>query len=250
VSRSLAGFLFFCLLLVTAGAVLVWYVGLTASAIAFDGERRETPYFLLQIVPQTEVSSPERLAAYRSGVITAAGADGGRPIWAADTIHRQESRSGHGSYRGAVAALDVLGFQRGAGVLQMLTGAEYRALAAEAGQGVLLAGTSAVPQPFDAGGVAVMILFEATDAKVAAPLGEPGSSGWLEVLDLYGGSIGWDAPIDWVKGSQAWNRVVVLRFPDSASAAGWLHDPVTLTGRALVSRYLGDLLVLIALPAA
>lgn len=247
-SRSLAGFLFFCLLLVTAGAFLVWYVGLTASAIAFDGERRETPYFLLQIVPQAEGTAPEQLAAYRSGVITAAGADGGRPIWSADTIHRQESRSRHGSYRGAVAALDVLGFQRGAGVLQMLTGADYRALASEAGQHVLLAGTSSVPQPFEAGGVAVVVLFEVTDATVVAPLGEPGASGWLAELDTYGGSIGWDAPIDWVKGAQAWNRVVVLRFPDSASAAGWLRDPVTLTGRAMASRYLGDLLVLIALP--
>jgi hypothetical protein len=247
-SRSLVGFLFFCALLLGAGAFLVWYVGPTATAIAFDGDRREAPYFLLQLIPQGSGAAPEGIAEHRAGLVTAAGADGGRQIWSAADTRRHESRTREGSYRGAMAALDLLAFDRGAELVQMLTGAEFRALAAGPEPGVLLAGTGIPPQALRGSDVTVVLLFQVVDADVTQPLGEPGRAGWLAALDDHQGRLAWDAPLDWVRGSQAWNRIALLQVPDAALAAAWLRDPTTLAERAIASRYLGDLLVLVALP--
>jgi hypothetical protein len=247
-SRSLVGFLFFCVLLLAGGAFLVWYVGPTATAIAFDGDRREAPYFLLQLIPRSPDAPAEAVPAQRAGIVVAAGADGGRQIWSANDIARHESRTRHGSFGGAMAAIDLIEFDRGGDLVQMLTGAEYRDLAADADVAVLLAGTSVPPQALRAGEVAVLLLYELTDPAAVSPLGEVGQSGWLGTLDRHAGRLAWTAPLDWVRGKQAWNRVAMLQFPDAAAASRWLRDPATLTERAIASRQLGDLLVLVALP--
>ena len=64
------------------------------------------------------------------------------------------------------------------------------------------------------------------------------------------GKLVWDAPLDWIRGREQWNRVLFLQFPDAPAAGAWLRDPATLTARALASRDLGDLLVLVAVPEA
>jgi hypothetical protein len=238
------------MLLLGVGAFLVWYVGPTATAIAFDGDRREAPYFLLQLIPQTGGVAPDAIAERRAGLVTAAGADGGRQIWSAGETRRHESRTRQGSYRGAMAAIDLLAFDSGAELVQMLTGTEFRALASGPEPGVLLAGTGTPPQALRSAEVTVVILVQVVDATVTQPFGEPGKSGWLAGLDDYQGRLAWDAPLDWLRGRQAWNRIALLQFPDAARAAAWLRDPTTLFERAVASRYLGDLLVLVALPDA
>jgi len=247
-SRSLVGFLFFCLLLGAAGLFLVWYVGPTATRIAFDADRREAPYFLLQLIPQSATAGPDAVPQLRAGLLAAVGADGGRRIWTADETRRHESRARHGSYRGAMAAVDLFAFDRASDLVQMLTGEEFRALAAVPDPAALLVGTSVPPQSLRPGEVAVMVLYENVDPETPLPLGEAGDSGWLVALTDHSGRVAWDTPIDWIRGSEEWNRLVLLQFPDAASASAWLRDPATLSGRALASRYLGDLLVLAALP--
>jgi len=248
VSRSLVGFLLFCLVLLAAGGFLVWYVGPTASTIAFDGDRREAPYFLIELVPQSGSNATDAVAAHRAGMLAAVAAEGGRRIWSADETRRHESRTRQGSHRGAMAAIDLFSFDRGGELVQMLTGEEYRSLAADAAPVALLAGTRVAPQALRVDEVAVVVLYQLVDADVRQPLGEAGRSGWLAALDAHKGRLAWAAPIDWIRGAQAWNRLAIVQFPDAAAAAGWLRDPATLAGRAVASRYLGDLLVLVALP--
>lgn len=242
------GFLLFCLVLVAATGVLVWYIGPTPTAIAFDGTRRSEPYFLVELIPQDANAGLAGVPARRAGLVVVAGVDGGERIWSANETRRHESRSRHGSYRGAMEAVDVFAFDRGRDVVQVLTGAEYRELAGDPDLTTLLAGTATPPAPIDPAAVSVLILFEVMGGNLRHPFGEPGESGYLAVLADHGGRLAWDAPIDWIRGTQGWNRLMLLQFPDPASAGAWLRDPVTVTERAVASRHLGDLLVLVALP--
>jgi hypothetical protein len=250
-SRSLLAFLLFLLVLAIGGAVLVtWYAGPTATAVAFDIDRRESPYFLLHLVPAVPPADPAALDAHRAGFLEAASADGGARIWFAGTARRHEARSRHGSSRGSMAAVEVYGFARGANLLQLLTGKEFRTLAAEPELPLLLAGTDAPPAELDPGAVAVLALYEVDGGNLARPLGDPDKPGWLVALGAHDGKLVWDAPLDWIRGSEQWNRVLLLQFPDAHAAGEWLRDPATLTARALASRDLGDLLVLVAVPEA
>jgi hypothetical protein len=97
VSRALLGFLLFCLVLVAATGVLIWYIGPTPTAIAFDGTRRSEPYFLVELIPQDANAGLADVPARRAGLVVVAGVDGGERIWSVDATHRHESRSRHGS---------------------------------------------------------------------------------------------------------------------------------------------------------
>jgi hypothetical protein len=248
-SRSLLAFLLFLLVLAVGGVVLVaWYAGPTASAVAFDIDRRESPYFLLHLVPAGRPANDAAVDARRAGFLAAASADGGTRIWSAGPARRHEARSRHGSFRGSMAAVEVYGFARGANLLQLLTGNEFRTLAAEPEPTMLIAGTDAPPADLAADAVAVLALYEVDGGNLARPLGAPDAPGWLVALGAHGGRLAWDAPLDWIRGREQWNRVLVLQFPDARAAGAWLRDPATLTARALASRNLGDLLVLVSVP--
>jgi hypothetical protein len=259
VSRYQAAFIAFCLALLCAGAGLAFWVGPVATGIAFDGAARDAPYYLLQFLrrdePDFRAQTPAQ-AAFRNDVAAFAAVDGGSLVWSATTLHRHEARARHGSARHAFATLDVLAFERGAGVVQMLTNTDYRARRADAGDSVLLAGVSVPPESFDAGAVSVLILYE----SMRDPVGVPTSGddvrdsddlrGWFAALGAHGGSVAWRGDLAWFQSPQAWNRFAVLQFADTRAVSGWLRDPVTRAGRALASRDLGDLLVLVSVPEA
>ena len=250
-SRALLGFLLFCLLLLSVTGALVWHVGPTLTGIAFDSDRRERPYYLLHLVPQRPGATPEDLVGYRAHFLELVAADGGRLAWQAGSTRRHESRARQGSLRSAMDVMDLVAFTRGGDVVQMLTGSRSRALlssksAGPAGAGSLLLGTSTAPQALARQDVAVVMLYQVIDGAVQHPLGVAGESGWLVALDRFGGRVAWDAPIDWIRGREPWNRLLMLQFPDAAAAAAWLRDPATTTERAIASRHLGDLLLLVA----
>jgi hypothetical protein len=248
-SRALIAFLVFCVLLLAGSVWLAWYVGPTVARIAFDAERREQPYFLLNLTPPSHEATPAAAAGQRSTLLELAIADGGRPLWSAGITRRHESRALRGSFRGAMEHLDLVAFARGGDVVQMLTGAPFLELAGAAPGPLWVVGTSVPPADLVSGAVTVVVLYHAVADSPPEPLGTPGRDGWLRALDDYGGRRVWDAPVDWVRGREQWNRVLMLQFSDAPAASAWLRDPVTLTERAIVSRYLGDLLVLVAFPA-
>jgi hypothetical protein len=248
-SRSLIAFLLFCVLLLAGSGWLVWYVGPTVTGIAFDSERREQPYFLLNLTPPSLEVDPAAVAEHRSRLLELVVADGGRLLWSAGTTRRHESRALRGSFRGPMEHLDLVAFARGGDLVQMLTGAPLRQLVREAPGPNWAVGSAVPPADLIRGEVTVVVLYHAVADGPLEPLGAPGHAGWLLALDDYGGRRVWDAPVDWVRGREQWNRVLMLQFADAMAASAWLRDPVTLTERAIASRHLGDLLVLVAFPA-
>lgn len=256
-SRYQVGFVAFCLVLLCAGGALAFWVGPVATGIAFDGDRRDAPYYLLQFVqrvePDDRAQTPAQ-EAFRNDVAAYAAVDGGSLVWSAATLHRHEARARHGSARHAFAALDVLAFERGAGVVQMLTNTDYRALRSDVGDSVLLAGVAMPPRSFDARAVSVLILYEwlVEDAELLESQSPDAAGdhlrGWFAALGAHGGSVVWGGDLAWFQTPQAWNRFAVLQFADTRSVSGWLRDPVTRAGRARASRDLGDLLTLVIVP--
>lgn len=233
------------------------WVGPVATGIAFDGDRRAAPYYLLQFVqrvePDDRAQTPAQ-EAFRNDVAAYAAVDGGSLVWTATTLHRHEARARHGSARHAFAALDVLAFERGAGVVQMLTNTDYRARRSEVGDSVLLAGVEVPPRSFDARAVSVLILYESLiiDAEPDVSRSEDAAGnplrGWFSAVAAYGGAVVWEGDLAWFQSPQAWNRFAVLQFTDTRSVSRWLRDPATRAGRALASRDLGDLLSLVIVP--
>jgi hypothetical protein len=244
VSRSLLAFLTFCLLLLLVSAGIVWYVGLTLTGIVFDAERRDSPYFLLQLLPLEYVEPGGEADSYRARFIGAAAEDEGRLTWQAGRV---EVTDGH--LRPNVDAVQLLEFTSGGSVVRMLTGDRYRELkAALSPESVHLLGSSQGPLELAADEATVVVLYRHRADSAQAPLGEPGKSGWLTLLPRFGGSIGWDAPLEVIRGGSVWNRVLLLQFPDAQAAEAWFGDPVTATERAIARRHVDSMVVLLARP--
>jgi uncharacterized protein (DUF1330 family) len=244
-SRSLLGFLLFCLLLVMASAGVVWYMGPTLAGIVVDQERRENAYYLLQLLPSAAVSGDEGSPSYRSRFITLAGADDARLLWQGGRVDVAE-----GSLLLDVASVQLMEFATGADLVQMLTSSAYRSLALEVGAApVRHLGSSRTPEHLAPDAATVVVLYQADLPEAAAPLGVPGDVGWLALLPDYQGSVRWDAPIAAVRGPGEWTRVLVAQFPDTAAAGAWLSDPNTATERAIAGTQVGDMVVLVVQPS-
>ncbi|MFU8814486.1 MAG: hypothetical protein ACNA7W_04010 [Pseudomonadales bacterium] len=255
-SRSLLAFLLFCVVLLVASAGVVWFMGLTLAGIAVDGERRQNPYYLLQLLPEAALTSgaasadSEVLASdaaapsYRARFVTQAVQDQGRVMWRTGPVAVVE-----GSVRLDVAGLQLLEFATGGNLVQMLTSSSYRGLEASAGRGVHLVGSPVAPGELPADEPAVVVLYRDQADGPTVLLGAPGESGWLGPLPRYGGTVSWHAPVAMVRGDQPWNRLLVLQFPETSAAEAWLADPVTATERAIARKYVDSVSVLMAEPA-
>jgi uncharacterized protein (DUF1330 family) len=246
-SRSFLAFLLFCLLLLVASAGVVWYVGITLTTIAFDGDRRQNPYYLLQLLPPL-ADAPEQepaLPAYRNRFAALAAEEEGRLVWQAGAVELEDPNQ-----RGDLAAVQLLEFASGASLVRMLTSSAYRTLEREAGDRVIhLLGATSGPRELAADEATMLVLYRAHDGGTTAPLGVPGESGWLTLLPSYGGTIGWQAPVEIIRGNGAWTHALLLQFPDMASIASWQADSVTETERAIARRHVDSLVILTAQPA-
>jgi len=244
VSRSLLAFLSFCLLLLLASAGIIWYVGLTLAGVLVDAERRDSAYFLLQLMPLEYVEPGSEADSYRSRFVAVAGEDEGRLVWQAGRV---EVTDGH--LRPDVGAVQLLEFGSPRSVVRMLTGDGYRDLKAALGpEAAHLLGSSHGPLELAADQVTVVVLYRRRPEAPQAPLGEPGESGWLTLLPRFGGSIGWHAPLEVIRGRRAWNRVLVMQFPDLEAAQAWFGDPLTATERTIVRKHVDSMVVLVARP--
>jgi uncharacterized protein (DUF1330 family) len=243
-SRSFLAFLAFCLVLLLVSAGVVWYIGLTLSGIVFDGERRQNPYYLLQLLPLDQVEPGDEAAAYRNRFVAVAAEDHGRLVWQSGQVAVTE-----GHVRPDVEAVQLLEFSSGGSLVRMLTGSAYRSLQTEHGtQGIHLLGSATPPQELAADEATVLVLYRSQPDAPQAPLGSPGESGWLTLLPRFGGSVGWHASADVIRGGRVWNRIMLLQFPDVPAAEAWLTDAVTATERAIARRHVDSVLVLTARP--
>lgn len=243
-SRSFLAFLAFCLLLLLASAGVVWYIGLTLTGIVFDGERRQNPYYLLQLLPLDDVEPGGEAGAYRNRFAAVAAEDQGRLVWQAGRVEVTE-----GHVRPDVEAVQLLEFTSGGSLVRMLTGSGYRSLQSDHGSlGTHLLGSAAPPQELAADEATVLVLYRSQPDGPPAPLGTPGESGWLTLLPGFGGSVGWHAPVDVIRGGRTWNRVLLLQFPDVPEAEAWLADSVTATESAIARKHVDSVVVLTARP--
>jgi uncharacterized protein (DUF1330 family) len=241
VSRSFLGFLLFCLLLVAATAGVVWYVGPTLAGVVADQTTRNNPYYLLQLLPGAAGNPDPQTPSYRSRFVSLAVEHDARLLWQDGPLEVAQ-----GPVLMDVGTAQVLHFATGADLVQMMTSSAYRDLAADfAGVEIRHLGTAVGPSDLAPSRFTVTVLFRIDgDDAPAAPLGVAGERGWLGLLPRYQGVIGWEAPLDAIRGPWPWNRVMMLQFPDAAAATGWLQDPVTVTERAIATRAVGSMVVL------
>jgi uncharacterized protein (DUF1330 family) len=223
-SRSLGGFLVFLLVLVVAGIVGTWFVGPNLVSLAFDEERRNAPYYLLNFgagEPGTEYQS-----TYRAGLAELVVADGGQLLWQAITVQVSEGR-----VQDEWQDVQLFEFPRGGDFVEMLTSSSYRGIVdAHPAVSRMLLGTSTAPDALAGGQATVFSLLtvdphqDSTDAAIRALLGN---------LSSYEGSLIWDTPVEDLQDDWPWNRVLMLAFPTLELAENWLRDPATVTERAL-----------------
>jgi uncharacterized protein (DUF1330 family) len=245
-SRSLLGFLVFCLLLVLASAGVVWYMGPALAAIVVDEARRENPYYLLQLLPAATASAGEGAPSFRARFVNLAADDDARLLWQGGEVNVAE-----GSVLLDVAGVQLIEFTTGAELVQMLTSSAYRDLESDfADAPTHHLGSSGPPDALAADAATVVVLYRAESPAAGAPLGVPGERGWLALLPHYQGAVRWDASIGSVRGGGVWNGVLLVQFPDAATAQAWLTDPNTATERAIARKQVADMVVLVVQPSA
>lgn len=244
-SRSFLAFLTFCLVLVLATGGVVWYVGPTLAGIVVDESRREQPYLLLQLLPAAAVAQTPENPSYRARFAALAAEDGAELVWQAGAVEVIE-----GSVLLDVAGAQVLRFPTGADLVQMFTGSAYRGLRDGFGALPLRHLGSAGPAPeLTPGAASLLVLFRVDESPPPDPLGVPGESGWLRLLPDHRGRVAWNAAVDPIRGEDAWNRLLLLQFPNALTAQQWFEDPATETERAIAARYLDDVTVLLVEPS-
>jgi uncharacterized protein (DUF1330 family) len=224
VSRSLGGFLAFLLVLVVVGLVGTWLLGPNLVSLAFDEERRNAPYYLLNFgagEPGADYQS-----TYRAGLAELVVTDGGQLLWQAITVQVSEGR-----VQDEWQDVQLFEFPRGGDFVEMLTSASYRGIVdAHPAVSRMLLGTSSAPDALAGGQATVLSLLTVgpepseTDAAIRRLLGN---------LTGYEGSLIWDTPVEDLQDESPWNRVLMLAFPTLEQAEGWLRDPATVTERAL-----------------
>ena len=221
-SRSLAGFLVFLLVLVVAGLVGTWILGPNLVSLAIDEERRDAPYYLLNFVAGK--SAAEHQSA-RSDLAKLVVDDGGQLLWQAPTIRVVEGR-----VQDEWQHVQLFEFPRAGDVVEMFTSSTYRAIVdAHSAVPLMLLGSSYAPQALAGRGAVVLSLMtvdpdRAIDANDRRP---PGN------LASYRGTMIWTSEVEDLEDQWPWNRVLMLAFPTLELAETWLRDPDTVTDRAL-----------------
>jgi uncharacterized protein (DUF1330 family) len=240
-SRSLLAFLLFCVALVAVSGALVWHLGPTLVGIALDRSQRNEPYHLVRIAPRSADVEAERAA--RARFLALAAEDGGSLTWQGGAMEVVE-----GPVRLDGSTLQVLTFATGGGVVQFFTRSDFRALAdGPFGAGQYF-GTANAALELGAGRTSIVVLYRAKPDSGDAPLGVPGDSGWLARVPRHGGELRWHADASAFDRQGPWNRLLMLQFPDVASARAWLADPLTVTERALAARQIDQVVVLLVQP--
>lgn len=244
-SRSLVGFLLFCLLLALVSAGVVWYVGPTLAGIVVDDTRRENPYYLLQLLSVRAAEPDLGAPSYRTRFATLAGDDGGRVLWQGGRVKVVE-----GSVLLDVAGIQLVEFATGADLVQMLTSSAYRSLEADFGDASTRhLGSPNPPEALVPAAATVAVLYHVDADAGEAALGVAGERGWLGLLPKYHGDVLWDTPVAAVRSRREWNRALLLQFPDMATAEAWLADPITATERAIARKQVDDMVVLLVQPS-
>lgn len=224
-NRSLGLFLLFLLALLLVAAIGAWYLGPSVVSLAFDEERRNSPYYVLSLVANDHSAS----SGFPVALAELAVADGGQLLWRGATVAVSEGR-----VQDEWQQLQLFEFPRGGDFVEMLTGTRYREISdAHAHYKRLMLGSALAPDGVPTSGAAVLSLFEvnveshdfARDAQELAG----------NLVEFQGALI-WNAPLADLESEAVWNHILLFEFTDTKAAEEWLRDPGTVTQRALIRR--------------
>lgn len=223
-SRSLAGFLVFLLVLVAIGLLGTWYLGPNLVSLAFDEERRNAPYYLLNFAAGE--SGADYQSTYRAGLAELVSKDGGQLLWQANTLQVSEGR-----VQDEWQDIQLFEFARGAEFVQMLTSSSYRGIVdAHPNVSRMLLGTSTPPDALAENRATVLSLLNVDPKQEDS---DDTIRRLFSNLRAYDGAVIWDTEVEDLEGRWPWNRALMLTFPTLEQAENWLRDPVTVTERAL-----------------
>ena len=199
-------------------------------SLAFDEERRNSPYYLLSLVAEPEMAGGSASSAFRAALAERVSADGGQLLWRGTTIQVVQGR-----IEDEWQHVQLFEFSRGGEFVQMLTSTGYRAiLNTHAELNRLMLGTGDAPDGIVAQGASVFGLYsvgEGDSLEFAQGVRELAGN-----LGEFNGKLIWDAPVAGLERDVQWNRLLLFEFASVAAAEDWLRDPATVTQRTLIQR--------------
>ena len=220
----------FLAVLAALGVVGAWYLGPSVLSLAFDEERRNSPYYLLSLVAEQDASDGSASSAFRAALAQRVTTDGGALLWRGATIQVAQGR-----IEDEWQHVQLFEFARGGDFVEMLTSTGYREiLDTRTELDRLVLGTGDAPDGIVAQGASVFSLFsvgEGDSLEFAQSVRELASN-----LGEFNGKLIWDAPVEDLEGDVPWNRILLFEFASVAAAERWLRDPATVTQRTLIQR--------------
>lgn len=219
----MASFLIFLVALAGVSALGVWWFGPDIASLAIDDSRRNQPYYLIHFA-----TVDDSAGSYFSTLNDLAGEEEGELLWRGELMQLRTGKQAD-EWR----SMHVLGFARGADVVQMMTAAEFRSLLGS--QRTLLLGT--VAKPMDLAATRYLLVWLLRYREGYEDAAKSAIESVLRTTASYAGKVVWNTAADPFGGSQEWDHIVALSFNDSADAAAWLDDPLTVTERALARKY-------------
>lgn len=226
VSRSLAWFLAFLVLLGVLAVAGSWYLGPSLVGLAFDSDRREAPYYVLSLVGRG--APADRDPSFGAELAELFVASGAEIVWRGTT-----ERVVKGRLQDEWLHVQLFAFARGADFVELMTGGDYRDLrAAHDGAARLLLGSPTAPDAMARGRIWVLNLIAQDQDDLGSPGSDPMASVVRDVAD-FGGALVWDAQVAELDDRGPWNRLMVLGFAQPLEAEVWLSDAGTRTELAL-----------------
>ncbi len=222
-SRSLASFLIFLVALAGVSALGVWWLGADIASLAIDDSRRNQPYYLIHFATLDDPADP-----YFRLLNDLAREEEGELLWRGALLQLRSGRQAD-----EWQDVHVLGFPRGANLVQMMTRAEFRSLLAS--QRTLLLGTAG--EPVDLAATRYLLVWLLQYREGSEDNAKSAIQNVLRTAAGYSGAVVWNTRADPFGGSDEWDHVVALSFSGPGDAASWLNDPLTVTEQALARKY-------------
>ncbi|MGI9328671.1 MAG: hypothetical protein ACR2PZ_25880 [Pseudomonadales bacterium] len=231
-NRALATFLAFCAALLILFSAIAWWLGAPLLNLAFDAERRQSPYHVIYMANTGVGAASEPTAeSYGRRFEQLLEAESAARLWVANSVSVPA-----GEVADEWQQVLAVGFSSGSEFVRLVTGGDYRQLrqAAPGGrrsafglsQGPLLR----VPPP------ELLLIAAALPEGSGSNL----SATFLPALTA-GGQMVWDSPMVVLEGDAQFNHLLMLGFEDAQRIDEWLSSAATETDLALLRSQVGSL---------
>ncbi len=231
-NRALATFLAFCAALLILFGAIAWWLGAPLLDLAFDAERRQSPYHVIYMA-NTDVGSDGQSSPgdYVQRFDRLLQAEAAARLWVANSVSVPA-----GEVADEWQQVVAVAFSSGSEFVRLVTGGDYRQLrqAAPGGRrtafGLSQGPLMSVPPP-------ELLLIAAVLPEGS---GSSLSAAFLPAL-FAGGQMVWDSPMIVLEGDAQFNHLLLLGFDDAQRIDEWLSSAATETDLALLRSQVGSL---------